>query len=88
FDALAPTQFDPSARHMFVSMCDHDLYGGLGQPYPYNPHWGGTDTVDGALASMAAIHFVARGNGRHPGYPTSLVFLSGSSAGGVGAYHV
>jgi hypothetical protein len=84
--------FDPAMRTVAVSMCDHDLYAGLGQIYPNNPHWIDQglppDTVDGALASMAAVHYVAKGNSTAPGYPTSYVYFHGSSAGGAGAYHV
>lgn len=81
-------------RFLAVSMCDHDLYGGLGNPYPNNPNWGAAgDRVEGLLATMAAVHFTARGGpaadgGLQGGYPTSRVFLQGSSAGSVGAHHV
>ena len=76
-------------RFLATSMCDHDLYSGMGNPYPNNPNWPGTpDTVDGLLATMAAIDFTVNGNGQLPGYPTGLVFVHGTSAGSAGAYSV
>ncbi len=76
-------------RFLATSMCDHDLHSGMGTPYPNNPNWPGTpDTVDGLLATMAAIDFTAHGNGKLPGYPTGMVFVHGTSAGSAGAYSV
>jgi len=65
----------------------------MGNEYPHNPNWPDGDFVEGLLATMAAIHFTARGNGLSgadalPGHPTSRVFLHGGSAGSAGAYHV
>lgn len=76
-------------RFLMPSMCDHDLYGGMGNAYPNNPNWSGSpDTVDGLRATMAAIDFTARGNGKLPGYATGRIFLQGTSAGSAGAYNV
>lgn len=50
-------------RFLMPSMCDHDLYAGMGNEYPNNPNWPDGDRVEGLLATMAAINFTARGNG-------------------------
>lgn len=76
-------------RLLVVSMCDHDLYAGAGQPYPNNPHWPYGDRVEGLLATTAAIKYVAtasQDSGRR--WPTSRVYLHGSSAGSVGSWNV
>jgi len=64
-------------RLLVVSYCDHDLYSGLGTPYPNNPKGG---EVNGLQATMAAVEYTA-GN-----YSTTHVFAHGTSAGSVGAY--
>ena len=84
----------PGMRRLALHMCDHDLYGGVGDPYLNNPNPGrADDRAEGLLASAAAVHFVARGNGLAgsqalAGHPTTLVFFQGSSAGSAGAYFV
>lgn len=75
-------------RLISPSFCDHDLYLGPGHDYPNNPNWGGEDTVDGLLATMAAIDFTARGNGSLPGHHGTHIFVHGTSAGSPGAYGV
>ena len=71
------------------SLCDHDAYAGMGTPYPNNPNYGSQgDTMDGLLATMAAVDFTANGSTTLPGYPTEHIFVQGGSAGSLGAYHV
>ena len=50
-------------RLLIVSMCDHDLYGGLGTPYPNNPNPGAE--VNGLEATMAAVEYTVAN------YPTT-----------------
>lgn len=92
---VVPRRLAEGYRLLVPSMCDHDLYAGLGNPYPNNPHWAqeGGDHVDGLLATLSAIHFTAKGNGLTgvqalAPHPTTLVFLHGGSAGSAGSYHV
>jgi hypothetical protein len=66
-------------RLMASSLCDHDVVSGVGNPYPFNPY---DDTVDGALATMASVAYVAT----H--MPTSYVWLHGTSAGAIGVHSV
>ncbi len=88
-DTVVTRRLNEGWRVMLPSMCDHDLYAGTGTPYPNNPNWGAEgDTVDGLIATMAAIDFTARGNGGSPGHPTGPVILHGQSAGAVGTYAV
>jgi acetyl esterase/lipase len=63
-------------RVLAVSLCDHDLYSGVGGPYPNNPG----ATVDGHLATLAAVDHVTAS------YPTTEVYAHGTSAGAVGAF--
>jgi len=65
-------------RLLIVSMCDHDLYGGLGTPYPNNPNPGAE--VNGLEATMAAVEYTVAN------YPTTHVFAHGTSAGSNGVY--
>ena len=67
-------------RILSVSMCDHDLYGGLGTPYPNNPNPGAE--VNGLQATMAAIEYTVAN------YPTTHVFAHGTSAGSNGVYYL
>ena len=64
-------------RLLVVSMSDHDLYLGLGTPYPNNPKGG---EVNGLQATMAAIDYAVAN------YPTTHVFAHGTSAGGLGVW--
>lgn len=66
---------------LVVSMCDHDQYLGMGTPYPNNPT-GPDAQVNGLQATMAAIDYTAAS------YPTTNVYVHGTSAGSVGAYAV
>ncbi len=66
-------------RLLVVSMCDHDLYSGLGTPYanhPTNPN----AEVNGLQATMAAIDYTAAN------YPTTHVWAHGTSAGSAGVW--
>ncbi len=65
-------------RILAVSMCDHDMYMGLGNEYPNNPI--SAREVNGLQATMAAIDFVTAS------YPTTHVFTHGESAGSYGAW--
>jgi len=67
-------------RMLVVSMCDHDQYLGMGTPYPNNPN--PDAEVNGLQATIAAIDYTAAN------YPTTHVFVHGTSAGSVGAYAV
>jgi hypothetical protein len=68
-------------RMLVVSMCDHDQYLGMGTPYPNNPT-NPDAKVNGLQATMAAIDYTVAN------YPTTHVFVHGTSAGSVGAYAV
>ena len=68
-------------RVLVVSYCDHDQYSGLGTPYlnhPTNP----AAEVNGLQATMAAIDYTAAN------YPTTHVWVHGTSAGSAGAWAV
>jgi hypothetical protein len=77
---------DPAGfRLVSVSMCDQDIYYGGDQPDPNNPNTtpdGQPRTTNGLFATKAAIQF-ARSR-----YPTSKVFLHGTSAGSFGVFAV
>jgi hypothetical protein len=87
-DSTVTRRVQEGYRLLVTSMCDHDLYAGLGSPNPYNEQENPGDTVDGLLATGAALDFVANGRPGLPGYPTGRIFLHGGSAGSAGAYHV
>ncbi|HBZ49104.1 MAG TPA: hypothetical protein DEO43_02160 [Halieaceae bacterium] len=67
-------------RTVVVSMCDHDLYSGLGTPYPNNPN--PDAEVNGMQATMSAVDYVVAN------YPTTEVWAHGSSAGSTGTYNL
>ncbi len=67
-------------RLLVVSMCDHDLYSGLGTPYPDNPNPGAE--VNGMQATMSAVDYVVAN------YPTTQVWAHGTSAGSSGTYNL
>lgn len=73
-------------RFLIPSMCDHDLYSGVGVPEPNNPHSpdenGMMRAADGLLASKAALAYTRNL------VATSQVFLHGTSAGSIGAFSV
>lgn len=64
-------------RILIVSMCDHDLHSGMGTPYLNNPDGG---EVNGLQANMAAIDYTVAN------YPTTHVFVHGTSPGSIGAF--
>ncbi len=71
-------------RFMMPSMCDHDLYSGVGVPEPNNPYSpdenGATRAADGLLAARAAVGYT------RTRVPVSHIFLQGTSAGSIGAF--
>lgn len=68
-------------RMLVVSMCDHDQYLGMGSPYPNNPTNPNAE-VNGLQATMSAIDYTVAN------YPTTHVFVHGTSAASAGAYAV
>jgi hypothetical protein len=68
-------------RLLLVSMCDHDLYLGLGTPYPNHPTNPNAE-VNGLQATMAAIDYTAAN------YATTHVWAHGTSAGGSGVWGI
>jgi hypothetical protein len=85
-DTIVGRRVREGARVVATSMCDHDVRSGLGQTYANNPHF--ADTVDGALADMAAVDAVANGASGITRRPSTQFFLIGGSAGGYGAWTV
>ena len=82
-DTLIARRIFEGYRVLVPSYCDQDLYAGDStRLYPHNPNWGGTDTVDGLSANMAATDFVTGSET----YPTTHVFVHGASSGSVGAW--
>ncbi len=77
-DSTLKRRIEEGYRVLVVSLCDHDLYSGLGTPYPNNPD--PDATVDGLAATMAAIDYTAAN------YPTTHVFAHGTSAGSLGVW--
>lgn len=72
-------------RIMGVSMCSHDIYGGMNTTDPYNPNTtpgGKPRPTTGLISVMSAVVF-ARST-----YPTDDEFLHGTSAGSVGVFNV
>ncbi|QFU76251.1 hypothetical protein EY643_11585 [Halioglobus maricola] len=69
-----------SYRLLVVSMCDHDLYSGLGTPYPNNPN--PDAEVNGMQATMSAVDYTVAN------YPTTEVWAHGTSAGSTGVYNL
>jgi hypothetical protein len=71
-------------RLLMPSMCDHDLYAGVGVPDPHNPFNPDENNkqraADGLLATKAAITFARER------VATSHTFLHGTSAGSLGSY--
>ena len=64
-------------RMLVMGYGDHDIYSGMGTPYPNNPKGG---EVNGLQASMAALEYTVAN------FPTTHVFAHGTSAGSSGAY--
>lgn len=73
-------------RFLLPSLCDHDVYSGVGIPDLNNPNSpdenGQTRAADGLLATKAAIAFT------YNRVATSHVFLHGTSAGSIGSFGV
>ena len=67
-------------RLVLVSMCDHDLYSGMGAPYLNNPN--PAAQVNGMQATMAAVEYTVAN------YPTTDVFAHGTSAGSLGVFNL
>ncbi len=67
-------------RLLVVSMCDHDLYSGLGTPYTDNPN--PDAKVNGMQATMSAVEYVVAN------FPTTEVWAHGTSAGSTGVYNL
>ena len=65
-------------RILLVSLCDHDNYGGWGDPYPNNPN--PSAQVNGLQATMAAMDYTVAN------YSTSQVFAHGTSCGSLGVW--
>ncbi|MBW2162480.1 MAG: hypothetical protein JRH14_21390 [Deltaproteobacteria bacterium] len=77
-DSTLKRRIEEGYRVLVVSMCDHDVYSGLGTPYPNNPD--PDASVDGLPATMAAIEYTVAN------YPTTHVFAHGTSAGSIGVW--
>jgi len=78
-------------RFLIPATCDHDVHSGVGTVYPRKPvsinGWSSDRTVDGLLADLSAIEFIA--NPAHSsGINTSLVVLHGTSAGAYGGFAI
>ena len=77
-DSTIKRRLDEGYRVLVPSMCTHDLYSGLGTPYPNTAN---TDTkTNGLQATMAAIDYTVAN------FPTSDVFAHGASAGSAGVF--
>ena len=83
-DTFVADRLAAGDRFVLGSLCDHDLYVGIGQPYPHNPNH--DDTVDGLLANLAMVDAVTNGTATVPGRATSSLWTVGTSAGAFGAY--
>jgi hypothetical protein len=82
-DTFVADQLVAGARIVLGSLCDHDLYLGLGERYPANPNH--DDTVDGLLANLAMVDAVTNGADGVARRPTSSRLIFGASAGAFGA---
>jgi len=73
-------------RFLLPSLCDHDVYSGIGIPDTNNPNSpdekGQIRAADGLLATKAAIAFTRNR------FVSSHVFLHGTSAGSIGSFGV
>jgi hypothetical protein len=72
-------------RTLAVSMCSHDVYGGVLNTDPNNPNTtpnGNARLTTGMISVKAAIQYTKAL------YPTTKTFLHGGSAGSAGAYYV
>jgi hypothetical protein len=77
-------QHNKGYRFLIPSMCDHDLYSGVGDVDPNNPNSpdenGLERATDGLYATMAALSFAKER------LHANAVFLHGTSAGAIGAF--
>ena len=80
-DQTLVRRIEEGYRVLVVSYCDHDQYSGLGTPYPNHPMNPAAE-VNGLQATMAAIDYTAAN------YPTTHVWVHGTSAGSAGAWAV
>jgi hypothetical protein len=81
----AVKESSPGFRVLIVSMCSHDIYAGNNTSDPYNRNRtndGRLRTTNGLVATTAAIRYTVGA------LPTDDFFLHGTSAGGVGSFHV
>ncbi|MDZ7784999.1 MAG: hypothetical protein U5K56_19325 [Halioglobus sp.] len=78
-DTTLTRRIQEGYRLLIVSMCDHDLYSGLGTPYPNNNDNPSAE-VNGLQATMAAVEYTVAN------YATTHVIAHGTSAGSVGAF--
>lgn len=83
-DSLVGRRLSEGYRFLLLGTCDHDVHAGIGQPHPNHPEADSPDppTVDGLLASMAALDFTGAN------FETGSVVLHGLSAGAFGAYNM
>jgi hypothetical protein len=75
---------DAGFRIVSVSMCSHDLYGGMSSPDPNNPNTtpeGEPRPTTGLISVKSAVAFAKAA------YPTDDTFLHGGSAGSAGTIH-
>ena len=78
-DQTLKRRIEEGYRVLVVSLCDHDLYLGMGTTYPNHPT-NPDAQVNGLQATMAAIdHAISS-------YPTTQVWAHGTSAGGHGVW--
>ena len=78
-DQTLKRRIEEGYRVLVVSLCDHDLYLGMGTTYPNHPT-NPVAQVNGLQATMAAIdHAISS-------YPTTQVWAHGTSAGGHGVW--
>ena len=84
-DGLSAKVRDAGYRIVSVSMCSHDLYGGMNTADPNNPNTtpdGKRRPTTGLISAKAAIQFALAT------YPTDDYFVGGGSAGSAGTFHV
>ena len=78
-DQTLKRRIEEGYRVLVVSLCDHDIYLGMGTTYPNHPT-NPDAQVNGLQATMAAIdHAISS-------YPTTQVWAHGTSAGGHGVW--
>jgi hypothetical protein len=83
-DTFVADRLAAGDRFVFGSLCDHDLYLGVGEAYPHDPNH--DDSVDGLLADLAMVDAVTNGTATVSRRPTSSLWVLGASAGAFGGY--